>query len=142
MPFPRALTRGLRGPMNRLMLHLAGHAAVADLEHVGRRSGRVYHTPVRAFRVEDTVVIGLNFGRRSDWFRNVRKAGSARMRLGRRYLDLGAPRLLPAEVATEKIPRLFRYALLYVARTRDGVVLPILSERPADGSWRSRRIGR
>src|SRR6476469_6469721 len=105
MPFSRTLTRGLRGPMNRMMLHLAGHAAFADLEHVGRRSGRIHHTPVRAFRVEDTVVIGLNFGRRSDWFKNVTKAGSSRIRLGKEYIDLGAPRIVPAEIGTRGIPR-------------------------------------
>src|SRR3954449_6128248 len=89
MPFPRILTRGIRGTVNRTMLRLAGHAAFADLEHIGRRSGRVHHTPVRAFRVGDTVVIGLNFGPQSDWFKNVTKAGSCRMRLGKEYLDLG-----------------------------------------------------
>ena len=63
MPSPRILTTGMRGPMNRMMLHLVGHAAFAGLEHIGRSSGWVHHTPVRAFRVGDTVVIGLNFGR-------------------------------------------------------------------------------
>lgn len=63
MPFPRALTRGTRGAVNRMTLRLAGHAAFADLEHVGRTSGALRHTPVRAFRTGDTVIVGLNFGR-------------------------------------------------------------------------------
>jgi len=130
MPFPRILTRGLRGPMNRLMLHLAGHAAFADLEHIGRRTGQVHHTPVRAFRVGDTVVIGLNFGRRSDWFKNVTKAGGARVRLGREYLDLGVPRVVPVDIGARGIPWFFRYGLRYVARTKDCVVLPIRMSRP------------
>ncbi|MFD0520936.1 nitroreductase family deazaflavin-dependent oxidoreductase [Paractinoplanes durhamensis] len=116
------------------MLHLAGHAAFADLEHVGRRSGRIRHTPVRAFRVGDTVVVGLNFGPRSDWFKNVTKAGSSRMRLGKEYLDLGAPLIVPAEIGTQGIPRLFRFGLRYVARTKDCVVLPITMSRPAHKS--------
>ncbi|MFI5960091.1 nitroreductase family deazaflavin-dependent oxidoreductase [Cryptosporangium sp. NPDC051539] len=91
MSFPRTLTRGLRGPVNRLMLHLAGHAAFADLEHRGRRSGTLHHTPVRAFRVGGDVVIGLNFGPRSDWFRNLTAAGGGRLRLGGEHLVLGAP---------------------------------------------------
>jgi len=33
-----------------MTLRFAGHAAFADLEHVGRKSGIVRHTPVRAFR--------------------------------------------------------------------------------------------
>jgi len=31
-----------------MTLHFAGHAAFADLEHTGRKSGIVHHTPVRA----------------------------------------------------------------------------------------------
>ncbi|WP_199512506.1 nitroreductase family deazaflavin-dependent oxidoreductase [Nucisporomicrobium flavum] len=126
MPFPRLLTKVTRGRVNRLMLHLAGHAAFADLEHVGRRSGRVHHTPVRAFRVGDTVVIGLNFGRRSDWFLNVTRAGGCRIHLGRERLELGVPRLVPAEEATREIPAVFRYALRYVARTEECLVLPVV----------------
>jgi hypothetical protein len=38
-----------------MILHLAGHAAFADLEHIGRRSGEVRHTPERAFRTGDRV---------------------------------------------------------------------------------------
>lgn len=139
MPFPRALTRGLRGPVNRVMLRLAGHAAFADLEHVGRRSGRVHHTPLRAFRVGDTVVVGLNFGPRSDWFRNITRAGGARMRLGGERLELGAPRVVPAEAGTRGMPRLFRFALLHIARTRECVVLPVLSARPAGRGLRTAR---
>jgi len=137
MPFPRILTRGMRGPLNRMMLRLAGHAAFADLEHIGRRSGRVRHTPVRAFRVGDTVIIGLNFGRRSDWFKNVTEAGSSRIRLGQEYLELGAPRVVPAETGTRGIPWLFRYGLRCLARTEECVVLPITSTRPARNGQRS-----
>jgi F420H(2)-dependent quinone reductase len=71
MTFPRALSRYARGTINNMTLHLAGHAAFADLEHVGRKSGIVHHTPVRAFRAGDTVIIGLNFGRQSDWYQNI-----------------------------------------------------------------------
>ena len=65
MTFPRAMTRFTRGAVNKMTLRLAGHAAFADLEHVGRKSGIVRHTPVRAFRIGNTVVVGLNFGRQS-----------------------------------------------------------------------------
>ena len=79
MPFPRVLTKVFHGRLNRITLRFAGHAAFADLEHVGRRSGTAYHTPVRAFRVGDTVVVGINFGTRSDWFRNITRAGTCRL---------------------------------------------------------------
>jgi hypothetical protein len=47
MTFPRALARYPHGAVDNMTLHLAGHAAFADLEHVGRKSGIVRHTPVR-----------------------------------------------------------------------------------------------
>src|SRR5512135_1085699 len=91
MTFPRALAWCLRGAVNTMTLHLAGHAAFADLEHVGRKSGIVRHTPVRAFRAGDTVIIGLNFGRQSDWYQNIKAVGTCRIRLGGEQLTLGAP---------------------------------------------------
>jgi len=133
MTFPRAMTRFTRGAVNTMTLRLAGHAAFADLEHVGRRSGALRHTPVRAFRTRDTVVVGLNFGRQSDWFKNIQAAGICRMRLGRQQLTLGAPALVSAEQGARNMPWLFRAALRHVAHTTECVELPILEERTVQG---------
>lgn len=151
MPFPRILTRYMRGYMNKVVLHrLAGHAAFADLEHVGRRSGMVRHTPVRAFRRRDQVVIGINFGRESDWLKNIQAAGRCRMRLGGEQLELGAPRVVPVKEGIEGMPWLFGLALRYVARTADCVQLPVVgsarAEQPASpraqgAPWPGRRDG-
>jgi deazaflavin-dependent oxidoreductase (nitroreductase family) len=126
MTIPRALTRCLRGPVNRMTLHLAGHAAFADLEHVGRKSGIVHHTPVRAFRSGESVIIGLNFGRQSDWYRNIEAARGCHIRLGGEELTLGAPTLVPAEQGIKNIPRPFRFAFRHVVHTAECVQLPIL----------------
>jgi deazaflavin-dependent oxidoreductase (nitroreductase family) len=134
MTFPRAMTRFTRGAVNKMTLRLAGHAAFADLEHVGRRSGVLRHTPVRAFRTRDTVVVGLNFGHQSDWFKNIQAAGICRMRLGRQRLTLGAPTLVPVEQGARNMPWLFRAALRHVAHTTECVELPILEERTVRGS--------
>ena len=126
MTFPRALARYTRGAVNRVTLRLAGHLAFADLEHVGRKSGTVRHTPVRAFRSGDTVIVGLNFGRQSDWYQNIKAAGTCRMRLGGEQLTLGAPELVPAAQGITDLPWLFRFALRHVVHTADCVQLPIL----------------
>jgi deazaflavin-dependent oxidoreductase (nitroreductase family) len=126
MTFPRALARYTRGAVNTMTLRLAGHAAFADLEHTGRRSGTVRHTPVRAFRAGDTVVVGLNFGRQSDWYQNIEAAGTCRMRLGGELLTLGRPELVPAEEGVAGMPWPFRFALRHVIHTADCVRLPIL----------------
>lgn len=126
MTFPRAWTRYTRGAVNRMTLHLAGHAAFADLEHVGRKSGTLRHTPVRAFRTGDTVVIGLNFGRQSDWYRNIKAAGTCHLRLRGEQLTLGAPALVPVEQGVRGMPWPFRFALRHVVHTTECVQLPIL----------------
>ena len=126
MTFPRALARYTRGAVNRVTLRLAGHLAFADLEHVGRKSGTVRHTPVRAFRSGNTVIVGLNFGRQSDWYQNIKAAGTCRMRLGGEQLTLGAPALVPAAQGVTDLPWLFRFALRHVVHTTDCVQLPVL----------------
>jgi len=112
------------------MLRFVGHGAFADLEHVGRRSGIVRHTPVRAFLVGDTVVVGLNFGPKSDWFKNITQAGACEMRLGGEHLTLGAPLVVPVEQGTRDIPWLFRFGLRHLAHTKECVVLPIVARQP------------
>jgi deazaflavin-dependent oxidoreductase (nitroreductase family) len=41
------------------------------VEHVGRRSGKTYRTPVSVFRTRDGVAILLPYGTDRDWVRNV-----------------------------------------------------------------------
>ena len=127
MTFPRALARCTRGAFNKMTLHLAGHAAFADLEHTGRRSGIVRHTPVRAFRAGDTVIIGLNFGRQSDWYQNIKASGTCRTRLGGEQLTLSTPALEPAGQAAKDMPWLFSFAL------RQWVTRPRWNGWPASG---------
>jgi deazaflavin-dependent oxidoreductase (nitroreductase family) len=134
MTFPRALARYTHGAVNTMTLHLAGHLAFADLEHVGRKSGIVRHTPVRAFRAGDTVLVGLNFGRESDWYRNIKAAGTCHMRLGGEQFTLGAPALVPAGQALRQIPWPFAFALRHVVHTADFVQLPIVDSSPASAT--------
>jgi len=137
MPWPRMLRKYAR-LINRIGIRLAGHLAIADLEHVGRKSGTVYHTPVRAFRVGNTVVIALNFGRESDWYQNIATAGTCRMRLGKQSLTLGAPKLVPVKEGTAGMPWVFGFLLKNVVRTIDCVQLPILDMSPVAMTRRRR----
>jgi deazaflavin-dependent oxidoreductase (nitroreductase family) len=64
------------------------------LTHVGRKSGRLYHTPVNVFRAPDGFLIALTYGRESEWVRNVLAAGGCELETrGVRYL-LSAPTIL------------------------------------------------
>ncbi|MFC4118133.1 nitroreductase family deazaflavin-dependent oxidoreductase [Nonomuraea zeae] len=85
------------------------------LMHVGRTSGTTYRTPLDAHPVDGGYVFVLVYGSRSDWVQNILAAGSARLRVDGKEMDLAAPRLIgraeafqaiPAEVA--RPPRLLR----------------------------------
>src|SRR3989442_10765423 len=49
------------------------------LRHVGRKSGRVYRTPVNVFRTSEGFLIALTYGRDSEWVRNVVAAGECKL---------------------------------------------------------------
>ena len=133
MTFHRALGRLHQRYLNRTALRLAGHGSLADLEHVGRRSGVVRHTPLRAFRSQDSVVVGINFGTRSDWLQNLRAAGRGRMLLKGELLELGAPTVVPVREGVRGMPWWFGLGLRFLVRTRECVVLPVLAAEPASG---------
>jgi deazaflavin-dependent oxidoreductase (nitroreductase family) len=143
MSFPRLLTRVHAEYINKVALRFVGRTAIADLEHVGRRTGRVHHTPVRAFRTGNAVVIGLNFGRESDWMRNIKAARRCRMRLGDQVMELADPRIVPIEQGVKGMPKLFGFGIRYLVRTHDCIELSILSSvrAPAGNRTRAERLG-
>jgi len=78
MPLPRALARANRVGLNRVTLRLAPRLpGFGVVEHRGRRSGRVYRTPVNVFATDDGFAIALTYGAESEWVRNVLAAGKA-----------------------------------------------------------------
>ena len=64
------------------------------LTHVGRRSGKVYRTPLNVFRRADRVVFALTYGSDAEWVRNVLAAGECRIRTVGRDLHLVEPRVV------------------------------------------------
>jgi deazaflavin-dependent oxidoreductase (nitroreductase family) len=73
--------------------------------HHGRRTGRLYRTPVNAYRRGSTLAIVVLYGARSDWVRNVLAGGAEVVRAGRTY-ELLEARLVDPRV--EPVPRLAR----------------------------------
>ena len=74
----RSFGMGLTRLLNPLIMRLAGSPHVpmlAIIQHRGRRSGRLYSTPVGARPTTDGFVLPLTFGEQTDWFRNVRATG-------------------------------------------------------------------
>jgi deazaflavin-dependent oxidoreductase (nitroreductase family) len=125
MPIPMSVTAFNKRYFNHLTIRLAGRGSFADLEHIGRTSGRTFHTPLMAFRTGDAVTVALTYGPDVDWLKNVRAAGQCRMHLGGRPLDLGAPRTLDPEEGLRRMPQPQRTVLTWIIRCRDFVEFPV-----------------
>src|SRR5689334_6707649 len=74
---------------NPLVLLLAGTRFLplyGVITHRGRRSGKVFHTPVVVRPTSDGFVVPMPWGEQTDWYRNVRAAGECVIRWkGRDY---------------------------------------------------------
>lgn len=90
--------------MRRLAPVLPGYAVV---EHLGRKSGKRYDTPVSVFRQESVLAVILLHGE-TDWARNVLAAGRATLRHRRTTVRLSEPKIIPPGQATKEVPRLAR----------------------------------
>jgi deazaflavin-dependent oxidoreductase (nitroreductase family) len=128
MVLPERLARINKRVTNPVLRHLVGLGPMAELEHVGRRSGRAYRTTLMAFRRGDTVTLALTYGSDVDWLKNLRAAAGGRLRLGRDLLILGAPRTIPTAEGLSRMP-LGPRQLLPVAGVEEFVELPVLSVR-------------
>jgi len=64
------------------------------LTHVGRKSGRLYRTPVNVFRAPEGFLIALTYGRESEWVKNVVAAGACQLETRGVLYQLSAPTIV------------------------------------------------
>jgi deazaflavin-dependent oxidoreductase (nitroreductase family) len=64
------------------------------LTHVGRKSGRVYRTPVNVVRASEGFLIALTYGRESEWAKNVVAAGACQLETRGVLYQLSAPTIV------------------------------------------------
>ena len=96
MPLPRSLAEFNLRYTNRVTRPFAAWLpGFGIVVHTGRRSGRVYETPVNVFRAEGGYVFALTYGR-ADWVENVMAAGSAGLRSRRKIHEITNPRIVAA----------------------------------------------
>lgn len=69
------------------------------ITHIGRSSGKTYHTPLDAHRTENGFVFILMYTSSCDWVQNVIAAGSAKLSVGSEQFDLVSPRLITMDEA-------------------------------------------
>src|SRR5437764_6661907 len=91
----KSLARFNLAVTNRITGQFAGWLPLFGIvTHVGRKSGRVYRTPVNVFRAPNGFLIALTYGRESEWVRNVLAAGGCELETrGVRY-QLSAPTIM------------------------------------------------
>src|SRR2546428_11123259 len=89
------------GPLARLFnplaVRLAGSRYVplwAIIRHRGRRSGRLYATPVAIAHTADALIVPLPFGADADWCRNVLAAGACVIRWKGREHQMIEPEII------------------------------------------------
>lgn len=111
---PSGLVRSVMRPMvkvlNPLIRKLAGRrfmSMAALLWHTGRRSGRLYSTPVGARIRGDECLVPLTFGSESDWSKNLRSAGGGRMRWKGRDFEVTVPEVHRANDVKPLVRKLF-----------------------------------
>jgi deazaflavin-dependent oxidoreductase (nitroreductase family) len=98
MPLPKRLAKFNLVVTNRVLGPLAQRLpGFAVVSHVGRRSGRVYRTPVNLFRAGDRYVIALTYGADTQWVRNVLAAGAVDVETRGRLLHLVEPEIVHDE---------------------------------------------
>lgn len=76
---------------------------LGTLEHVGRKSGSTYRTPLLTFKTGDGFVILIGYGPESDWVKNVFAGGPTALHKMGRIVALGNPRIVDKADASQLI---------------------------------------
>jgi deazaflavin-dependent oxidoreductase (nitroreductase family) len=95
MRVPRAVAKFNRHLTNPLALALGGWApTVGSLEHVGRKSGKRYRTPLNIFDTDDGFVILIGYGPEFHWVQNVLAGGPATIHKHGKTVQVANPRIV------------------------------------------------
>jgi deazaflavin-dependent oxidoreductase (nitroreductase family) len=110
MQLPQGLARFNRHVTNPIQRMWAGWApSFGIVEHVGRRSGKPYRTPVTVFNADvdgkPGVAILLTYGPDRDWLKNLAAAGGGRMRRHGKTFGIADPQVVTRDEAATYVNR-------------------------------------
>ena len=99
--------------LNRLTSKIAqaSWGPFAVIYHAGRRSGKLYETPIWVFPKVGGFVIALTYGPQVDWYRNVSTAGRCRILWHRHEYTIEKIESMEAKAALPFFPRFIRMGL-------------------------------
>jgi deazaflavin-dependent oxidoreductase (nitroreductase family) len=111
MRVPRAVAQFNRRVTNPVARSLTPWLpCLGTLEHVGRKSGKRYRTPLLVFKTRDGFVILIGYGPETDWLKNVLAGGPTVLHKRGKALALASPRIVSKAHAAPLVtpaPRLF-----------------------------------
>ncbi|MCW4050960.1 MAG: nitroreductase family deazaflavin-dependent oxidoreductase [Candidatus Bathyarchaeota archaeon] len=127
MPFPKIVAKVNKHLTNKFMLLFADWVPpFAVVNHVGRRSGRSYRTPVLAFPTGDGYVFALTYGPDVDWVRNLFAAGEGRLEYGGEEIRVDSFRLVKLVEVKALFPSFFRF-ILWAISVEDCFMVSVIS---------------
>jgi len=111
MPIPKKVAVINKYVTNRIILTFAGWLPpFAEITHTGRRSSRVYRTPVLAFPTGDGFMLALTYGRDVDWVKNLQASAGSIKHGGEKY-TLASVHFIEYEDTERCVPFLVRMFL-------------------------------
>ena len=96
----RKMNRAVMNPNQMTSAGTPG-AYASIIKHTGRTSGNSYETPIGAVPAGGGFVIGLPYGTRADWLKNVIASGSATIVHEGDTYEVDQPEVLPIEAASD-----------------------------------------
>ena len=113
MELPEGFARFNRRVTNPIQRLWAGRIpAHGILEHVGRRSGKTYRTPLMVYSADldgrPGMAIVLSYGPNRDWLKNITAANGGRMRRYGKTFGVTDPRVVSKAEATGHVTRGWR----------------------------------
>ena len=108
MELPQRLARFNRHVTNPVQRLWAGWAPTfAIIEHVGRRSGKPYRTPVNTLTTsvdgKPGLAVLLTYGPDRDWLKNLKAAGGGQMRRHGKTVGITNPQVVTRDEAAEHV---------------------------------------
>ena len=104
MQLPQWLARFNRHVTNPIQRIWAGYAPTFGiLEHVGRKSGKTFRTPLTVFSTEEGIAILLTYGPDRVWLKNITAAGGGRMKRYGLSFEVADPRVVTKSEAAEHV---------------------------------------
>ncbi|OBK19542.1 nitroreductase family deazaflavin-dependent oxidoreductase [Mycobacterium asiaticum] len=111
MRVPRAVANFNRRVTNPVARSLTPWLpCLGTLEHIGRRSGKHYRTPLLVFKTHDGFAILIGYGPETDWLKNVLAGGPTVLHKRGNAVRLANPRIVSKAEAAPLVrpgPRLF-----------------------------------